>query len=288
MMKKRKTRKQKIKSVPRYQKQKELKELKQKKFELEREIDEQKRKNTKNKYIKNVKIFGSICNFITPFVIATSIYTGFIKVIGGGFPFVKDDFSKYKKYSLEYQTDGTINMEENYVYSWWFSKSLPSNKLKIYFPWTQDEDGNYSRVIETYSVGKLDTNDLYHAVLAQNINYITENYPNPKKETETTNQNQEQDNLHIIEASLYRMDKSDILEVEETNSDNNIITAINLVAGLGTGAYIAHKREFKLKNATKEIKENYKQVPIEPLQEELNQTRNKILSLTKGGNYNAR
>lgn len=285
-MKKRKTRKQKNKSALRHKN--ELKELSQKISEIEQQIEKGQRENTKNKYIRNIKIFGSVCNFVTPFVIATSIYAGCSKVLGFGLPFIKDDFYKYKKYCLEYLTDGVINMQENYKYNTWFSESLPSNHLKVYFPWTQDKDGKNSRLIKTYSVGNLETNDLYHAILKQDINYITETYTDFKTEIETTNKKQEQNNYHIIEANLYSVDKTDFLEVEENEMDNNIGTTINLVVGLTAGAYIAHKRKFKLKNAMKEINEKYKQVPIEPLQNELNKTRNKVLSLTKGGNQNAR
>lgn len=286
-MSSKKTRKEKIK----YQKalkerEKELKKLRQEALELEYNIKYQKKANIKNFHIKNLKIFGSVCNFVAPFAYVSILTVGTVCLCKGGLPIVIDDITKCKRYSLVYQTDELVDIKEQYETNY-FSNNL-SNELKIYSPWKKTDDDNYSRVIQTYELEELSDDSLYNAVLQQDISYIEENFTDFKEETEITNMKQEISNQYIIEANLNFFDTSDTLIMEESDLKNMLVSFGELVFSLGLGALFAALRKFKLKSSITLIKKEYKIISTKPLEDDLQKTQDKILALTKGGKNNVK
>ena len=108
-MSKRKTRKQKIKLQQRRAiVNKELKLLENDVLELQKMIEEQKKITFKEGCIKNLKIFGSICNFTVPLIVSSGVVIGCVYLISSSLPFVKDSEELGKRYSLDYETNGKI------------------------------------------------------------------------------------------------------------------------------------------------------------------------------------
>lgn len=288
-MSNRKTRKQKQQSEQRRRKSqiKELQDLREKAIQLEKQIAEQKIENFKQLNIRNLRVFGNTCNFIAPFVISAGLTVGAFRLFGGGLPFHSDEIVKYKAYNLDYKTNGYVTMDESYRTNRWFDDSLPSNELTIYTPW-EFKDNQYMRYKREYDISKLNTLDLFDAVLEEDYAYITNNIKEYKEEIQVANsieETEEQD--YFFEASLHMLDKEDVLKYNETNLKNTIITIIELVLGLGIGGAIAYFRDFEylweLKDAN--IDYHYRIKAIKPMQEELVATNEKILSLSrkKGG-----
>ncbi|HCJ32573.1 MAG TPA: hypothetical protein DHV70_06785 [Firmicutes bacterium] len=288
-MSNRKTRKQKQQSEQRRRKSqiKELQDLREKAIQLEKQIAEQKIENFKQLNIRNLRVFGNTCNFIAPFVISAGLTVGAFRLFGGGLPFHSDEIVKYKAYNLDYKTNGYVTMDESYRTNRWFDDSLPSNELTIYTPW-EFKDNQYMRYKREYDISKLNTLDLFDAVLEEDYAYITNNIKEYKEEIQVANSIEETEGQdYFFEASLHMLDKEDVLKYNETNLKNTIITIIELVLGLGIGGAIAYFRDFEylweLKDAN--IDYHYRIKAIKPMQEELVATNEKILSLSrkKGG-----
>lgn len=291
-MSNRKTKKQKIQAEQRRAKDRKsqikgLQELREKAIQLEKRISEQKIENFKQLNIRNLRVFGNTCNFIAPFVISAGLTVGAFRLFGGGLPFHSDEIVKYKAYNLDYKTNGYVTMDESYRTNRWFDDSLPSNELTIYTPW-EFKDNQYMRYKREYDIRKLNTLDLFDAVLEEDYAYITNNIKEYKEEIQVANSIEETEGQdYFFEASLHMLDKEDVLKYNETNLKNTIITIIELVLGLGIGGAIAYFRDFeylwKLKDAN--IDYHYRIKAIKPMQEELVATNEKILSLSrkKGG-----
>lgn len=258
---------------------KELEELKNKALELETRISEQKKENFKQFNIRNLKVFVNACNFAAPFVISAGIVAGVFGLCGGGLPFHLDEITKYKTYNLDFQTNGYITMDDEYR----TNKSLSSNSLVVYTPW-EEQSGQYVRFKRKYDIGELTTLDLYNAILDENYNYISENLEEYKEERQVINEiNLEEDNNYFVEASLHMLDEEDVLKYNETDLKNIVITITELVLGLSIGVIAAHLRDFDFSYELRRINNNYRYdiSSIKPMKQELKETNEKILSLTK-------
>lgn len=289
-MSNRKTRKQKQQAEQRRAKDcktqiKELQELREKAVQLEKKIAEQKLENFKQLNIINLRVFGNTCNFLAPFVISAGLTVGAFSLFGGGLPFHSDEIVKYKVYNLDYKTNGYVTMDESYRTNRWFDDSLPSNELTIYTPW-ELKDNQYMRYKREYDISKLNTLDLFDAVLEEDYAYITENIKKYKEELQVVNSIEENEcRDYFFEASLHMLDKKDTLKYNETDLKNIIITIIELVLGLGIGGAVAYFRDFeyllKLKNDADIYFYRCRIKAIKLMQEELTATNEKILSLSR-------
>ena len=282
-MSNRKTRKQKQQLEQRKSRIKELQDLKEKKLQLEKQISEQKAENFKQLNIRNLKIFGNTCNFVAPFVITAGLTVGVFKMFGGGLPFHTDEITKYKLYNLDYQTNGYVTMEESYRTNGLLDDNLPSNELTIYTPWKY-ENSQYTRYKREYDIDKLNSLELFNAVLEDDYSYIEENLKDYKEEKQTVNSIDETEKMdYFFEASLHMIDKDDTLKYNETDLKNIIVTIIELILELGISGTIAHYRKYnylwKLERTNQDY--NYRIKAIKPMQEELTLTNEKILSLSK-------
>lgn len=293
--KKRKIRKQKILAEKRREEilkaqKKELQILKDTIIRLESDIKFQKKINFKQFNIRNLKVLANTCKFLTPFVISTGIIVGTFSLFSGGLPFYLDEITTYKFYSMEMQQDGHLTMDNEYIQRRWFDNGFPFNSLVVYTPW-KSMDGQYVRAKRDYDIDKLTTLDLYNAIANRDYNYISENLKNYKEEKQIINEIYlEEKNDYVFEASLYLIDKNDVLKYPETDFKNIIITIIELVLGLGIGSLAAYIRDYDFLYELKSINGNYKVniSLLKKMQKELADTEKKILSLTKakGGKSN--
>ena len=262
---------------------KELQELKKEAKRLDEKISEQKQENFKQLNIRNLKIFGNTCNFLVPFVISTGVTVGAFSLFGGGLPFYKDKVIKYKVYDLDYETNGSITMEESYRTNRWIDDDLASNELVIYTPW-EYSDGQYVRYKREYNVDEIDTLDLFWAVLEKNYDYISEKIKDYKEEVQIS------DSLMttlgedwFVRASLHMFDEEDILDYNETNFKNIVITAIELIIGLCAGGVLVLSRNFDYLGKVEDANLDYQEYveEIQKMQKKLTVTNQKILSLSK-------
>ena len=283
-MSKRKTRKEKIKSQERLEFNRiEIKKLEEDLIIIEHKINDYENKKIKNACLKNLKIFGSVCNFMMPFVIISGITVSGVNYLGFGLPFIKDDIRKEKRYTLDYETNGNIESEEHYIFD---SPVLSDNELTIYSPWTLTEDNLYERTIKNFDVD-YDTSSvsLYNAILNEDIERIEEIYPNYTLETETTNQISSINDDYIIDAHLDFLDSKDILTYKENSSTNIFVTFLELLICLKIPSFISYHRSFSLVDSIKNInkKNESQKEELRDLYEQLDQKQKRITNLSNGG-----
>ena len=287
-MSKRKTRKEKIKSQERLEFNRiEIKKLEEDLIIIEHKINDYENKKIKNACLKNLKIFGSVCNFMMPFVIISGITVSGVNYCGFGFPFIKDDIKKLKKYTLDYETNGNIESEERYLMNNIFdSPAISYNELTIYSPWTLTEDNLYERTIKSFDVD-YDTSSvsLYNAILNEDIERIEKIFPNYTLETETTNQISSINDDYIIDAHLDFLDSKDILTYKENSSTNIFVTFLELLICLGIPSFISYRRSFSLVDSIKNINKKYEsqKEELRDLYEQLDQKQKRITNLSYGG-----
>lgn len=268
---------------------KEILELKEKVVDYETEISKQKKQNLKELHIRNLKVFVGTCNLLMPFVLIGGIAVGGIKICSGGYPFYRDSITKCKKYELEFETDSDINLNIGYVNNSWWSDAPPNDSLIMYTPW-QKENNSFVRYKRIYDLPSENFNDLSAALFQRNFDYINDNYTRFKEEKQITDSIDEEKNDYYIEAKLYELDSSDTLKYPETEKKNNTITIVEIIIILGGGSLITCKRKYKYLDDLKEINITYRATTksTDSLEEELEATKKKILTLTKktGGIYN--
>ena len=287
-MSKRKTRKEKIKSQERLEFNRiEIKKLEEDLIIIEHKINDYENKKIKNACLKNLKIFGSVCNFMMPFVIISGITVSGVNYCGFGFPFIKDDIKKLKKYTLDYETNGNIESEERYLMNNIFdSPAISYNELTIYSPWTLTEDNLYERTIKTFDINSNTSSvSLYNAILNKDVERIEEIFPNYTLETETTNQISSINDDYIIDAHLDFLDSKDILTYKENSSTNIFVTFLELLICLGIPSFISYHRSFSLVDSIKNINKKYEsqKEELRDLYEQLDQKQKRITNLSNGG-----
>lgn len=252
------------------------------KKELEGKIIQQKKHNKKIKHTKNLKIFKSTCNLISPFIIISGLTIGIVKVCGGGYPFKKDQMNRYKRYNLSYETNGIKQLEEEYQnYNFFYQE--PQNTLSVSTPW--EENQNYTRIKREYDVDTVNVLELWDALMNENIKYIDRNFTKYKEEIQNTNNLLEKNHLDI-KANIQVWDKQDILKYDESNLQNIIVTLSELFTTILLGGLVTKLRTFNYKNSIKNIKHKYTVTSIEPLQKQLEETKSKILLLRGNSNDN--
>jgi len=281
------TRKQK-KKLKTITSKKEILKLKKELDYLKIRIDEQNSLINKEKYLNIIKKFVSVCNFAAPFIITSGLTIGGIKFFGGGFPVVIDDISKSKKYTLEAEFNGDIEVKEEYIKTKVFFEDLDTNKLRVYFPYILEDNGEYKRVIRDYKM--LDVFEVYKSLLNNDINSLLFNVVEYNEIVEKTKVINEEDNKYYVEAFINYIDYSNTLMVPETEFKNLLITLTSLILSFSISGYIMKCRDFRLKPSLRKVDSEYENLLQykESLELRYAECENKILSLKKGGDTNDR
>lgn len=276
-MSKRKVRNAKISGeTRRLQQVEQLRELRGKAEKLEHELKDKKRENLINMCVRNLKIFGGVCNFLLPYVVTAGIGIGAGKLIGFGTPFLIDEIKLHKAYSLEYQLDGQIDYCEKYV----FNGIEESGKLILYYPYEKTNDNEYSRKIHKYNLFNAQHPLLYEAILQGNINYIIENFNDYEETIEKINYVPNEID-YDIEASLAYKNLDDVLVYHENEEFNQDYTKLIFYATLTIGTVWNLCRNFKLPRYIKGIWNDYAKEDLTPLKEELSEINHEVMVLTK-------
>lgn len=277
-MKKRKTRKEKMRSQQRTRN--ELQTLKLHESDLKGKIIRIKKTNKKNIVIRNLKFFWTVSNYLLPYVLASTLTTGTFYLFGGGYPFIKDSIGKYKYYSIESDYEGEILYKESYEENKVFDAKPTDANIKVYFPWDQLSDGTYQRKVRDYDI--VGTKELIEAVLYEDYSYINEVLTDYIEEIETRNVVDDLDQSHIV-CSIVDIDFTDSIYIPESDEKNLRITILEILISLLLGLLVNSGREFVLSKKFKDIKSKY---PIEDtyeLEKKLDEVHKKILSYRNGG-----
>lgn len=258
----------------------ELNQLKAQKTQLETKLTMQKAYNSEHLKIRNLRIFKSTCNLLIPFVISAGVIVGAGKVIADGLPFYVDEITKYKTYSMEYQSDAFVTLDEQYK-----KFSTAESSLVVYTPWELEND-KYVREKREYDLDGFNNLELFDAVLKEDYDHLLELIKNYeyKLERQTINSIDEEKKDYYFEASLNMIDKEDTLTYRESDSINLGGSYAELILILLFGCLFTIIREFDYLEEIRKINSTYRhsRKDLEPIKQEIQQLNQKILSLSQG------
>ena len=284
-MRKRKTRKQKIKSAQRKKNNNQIRrDLMFKRVELEAKLAQSRRKAIKAFHVRNLKIFRDTCNFVLPFVVCTGLMVGTTTLLGFGLPIKQDDFKRPKLANLQIEAQGEYkSYDEEYVSYNPVFDSVKSSNLTLYSPWEQQEDGLYRRFKRVYnSLGPEE--ELISAILRNDYETVVSLLSNYDEEIQTVNMINEEP-CYKIEGEIHFLNKNDYLTYTEKSGEDIVLTIVDAIIALAIGSLIAYKRDFSVQYAYERDCQDFRIEckAYKKDKEKLKELDEKILSLKNNG-----
>ena len=219
--KKRKTRKEKIRSAERRENKKIT--FAQQKINIDRQIIKQEKYVKRAKTIRNLKVFSYVLTRTFPYILISGLTVEGLKLTGFGLPFTKDANSLEANYSLEQSLDGNVSVHKFYDDTSIF-KDFYSDIL-IYTPWKLTDKG-YERYKISYNF--VGSKEVIDAILNNDYEYILSNLEEKSKEKEITNEKKES-SKYLVEAHIKAVDHKDKIICMETDEKNIKVTVFEII-----------------------------------------------------------
>lgn len=219
--KKRKTRKEKIRSAERRENKKIA--FAQQKINIDRQIIKQEKYVKRAKTIRNLKVFSYVLTRTFPYILISGLTVEGLKLTGFGLPFTKDANSLEANYSLEQSLDGNVSVHKFYDDTSIF-KDFYSDIL-IYTSWKLTDKG-YERYKISYNF--VGSKEVIDAILNNDYEYILSNLEEKKKEKEITNEKKES-SKYLVEANIKAVDHKDKIICMETDEKNIKVTVFEVI-----------------------------------------------------------
>ena len=197
--------------------------------DLEQKISKSNDKIKRNKRIKKLKISLACLRAIYPYIISTGLLLGVLKLIGLGYPFVKDNHKNYLVEMKDFDSYNNTRYEQYYDSIW---NELPTSFLKHYGQWEKNADNTYTRTVKSYLI-KLD--DISEKKLKEIVKNNDENFTledlfgKSKYEIKETKNNLSEEELNkkdYLQAIIYDLNKKDFIFVQES-------TGVNVAVSIG-------------------------------------------------------
>lgn len=255
----------------RLEQQKLLLEMKKEITSLENDIKYSKFKNFKISTIKNLKISLRATQLVAPYVLTAGIMAGVCKLITGGLPFYSGDTLKiYSNVMEEFDSLGNIRCEQQYD-----SFENSDNLLRYYTQWRQDENGFYTRFVETYELKEITEEEILELFDKENLQ-LTDIFGEPTSKIKETNNNLTEEEINekdYLQAIIYNKDIDDFIIHKESMDENIAETVLYvLLTALAEVLPWFIRRDFSnfdFANCVDDIKRKYKSVDIDELTKKL-------------------
>lgn len=274
----------KVKNIKKINKEEKITILKNSIKELKKELFKVNIYNFSNLFKKSNKIFLETIKHTYLYLMFLFLIIFSSKLLGEGYPFVKDDITKYLIHELDYNE---TNYVELYSYDTLFNvfmteKYKDSDCIKIYEPWKLDKD-IYSRVVKTYKFNK----DLNVIKLLKNKEYedISEYLELKGSEVQKTNYIDENNNDYTIDVKYFEL-LDEHIEVKENNLHNLLVTIIELLLLFSIlvviKKYLIYDENYnKYSLIIKDIIRNYPYIDTTLLEDKINVNNKKLLKLKR-------
>lgn len=274
----------KVKNIKKINKEEKITILKNSIKELKKELFKVNIYNFSNLFKKSNKIFLETIKHTYLYLMFLFLIIFSSKLLGEGYPFVKDDITKYLIHELDYNE---TNYVELYSYDTLFNvfmteKYKDSDYIKIYEPWKLDKD-IYSRVVKTYKFNK----DLNVIKLLKNKEYedISEYLELKGSEVQKTNYIDENNNDYTIDVKYFEL-LDEHIEVKENNLHNLLVTIIELLLLFSIlvviKKYLIYDENYsKYSLIIKDIIRNYPYIDTTLLEDKINVNNKKLLKLKR-------
>ena len=192
--------------------------------ELEEELSNIKSNNRKRKCLLELNKSLLYLKRIVPYLVITGITTGCISMVS--IPFYRDKCHKNLWQKREIDSNGNKVVEEQY------EEYKENSEISFVSKWEKYNDEYYVRDITVYQIKSLTNEEIERLVLEQDIS-LKEILGNPimTKTEKKNNLSEEELNADgFIRAIIYNKNEETYKIVHETNRDNNLWTALWLIA----------------------------------------------------------
>lgn len=266
----------------RLEKKKMLLQMKKEIESLEYDIQHSTLANAKIGTIRNLRIGARALQLVAPYVLTAGIVTGGYTLLGD-IPFYGgDEWKVYSNVMTEFDNAGNIRYEQQYG-----SFKNSNNKLFYYTRWEQNEDGFYSRIVQTYSIKKKTYEDIIELFGQENLKLedILGNADSTIRETKNNITEEELQAESCIKAIIYSKDENDYIVHKETVGENVLLSVVYVLLTLLCEIIPLKIRSdvssFDFEYCVDRIKEKYPLVDIDELTKKLEIKRNNYNRLTR-------
>lgn len=181
-----------------------------------------------------LKLFKSIGKITLPYVITTTATVVTVKLFGGGLPFVRDDITKYKYYTLKGSNSSIVDIHESYQDSN-DSQRKYDNTITTYSTW-QNDNNKYYRIIRKYTFDNISDKKILDAFYNSDDEYFQSVCDEFTKEEEYSSKVPDLYKKPITEGEIAFWDKDDGIVNKESNKRNFFITfselSVSFISGL--------------------------------------------------------
>lgn len=252
-------------------------QMKQEIESLEHEMKHSSLVNAKIKAIRNLKITARALQLVAPYAITAGIVAGGFTLLGDIPFYPNDEWKIYSKVMTEFDNAGNIRTEQQYDSFKVNGDTLDNSDSMLYYytRWEKNDDGLYSRIVQTYSISEKTYEDVIKLFKKENLK-LEDVLGQPDSNIKETKNNLTEDEIQeesIIKAVIYNEDKNDYIIHKETAEENILfsilyvlVTALAEVAPLGFRCGIS---SFDFSYCVDKIKINHQPLDINTITKKL-------------------
>lgn len=238
-----------------------LMERKNELIELENKIKNYK----KYKIKKKLAISANVIRLIMPYILASCISIGGLKLCGVGYPFYIDKEKKEKYIKKQIDSKGNISFYEQY--------SEFDNMITIfnYYSSWEKKDSFYERRVDTYQIDSVNDEYIYELINKENVDINDIGYEKVSSRLERKNNLNlnELEDSEYVEALIYFKSKDEFIIVKEglcTNIKDTFLHCIFLVCiEMLTIELKKHFSKYNYEEEIEKIYELYNTVDLDKL-----------------------
>lgn len=272
-----------------------LSQMKQEIETLKSNIKQAKLRNVKIWATRNLKISARSLQRVAPYALTAGIVTGCFTLTHNT-PFYLDEWKVYPNIMTEFDNFGNIRTKSQKDH---FKddngKKLDNSDSMLYYysKWEKNDDGFYSRSIQTYSIKKKTYEDIVK-LFEEEKSFEKENlslmdflgYPTSNiMETRNNLTNEELQEESFMEAFIYNKDKNNYVTYRETiyenRSDSMLYVLITMFFELLLYAWRDKCSYFSFKVSIQEIKRKYQPLDVDTLKKTLKLKQDNYSRITK-------
>ncbi len=256
--------------------------------DLEYKIKHSKHINVKNRAMRDLNITAKTAQLVAPYLVTAGIIAGGFSSLLGDIPFYpNDEWKVYAQVTTEIDNNGNFKTERLYNDCNYNNYST----LYYYSAWKKDENGLYSRSVQTYSINNNSPEKIIELIKKEDLNF-EDIFGQPCSNITETKNNLTEDEFQekpYIKAVLYNKDKNDYIIHQETVEENIFLSFGYLVLVFTAGYIIYNFKKDHIENPIEEhylsfidnFKRTYGPLDIEDLTQKLELKKNEYNKLTK-------
>lgn len=237
---------------------------------LELEIKHFPLTNLKQSSIRNLKISARALQFAAPYIVTAGLTAGLFSFFDATPFYNGDETRSYAQVKTEMNSEGDVSYQKQYEF---FDNS--EGQLRYYTKWKKEDNGYYSRIVQTYSLDKKSFEDV-KKLFDQKNKTLEDILGEPTSNVIETKNNLSEKEIKkeaILKAVIYNEDKDDYIIKKETVVENVFATLLYLLITVFAELLPIYIREeyssFNFFTCFSRLKEEYAKKDIQQLKKKL-------------------